>query len=122
MHPVANASKTATAVSLHLYSQPYVAMDFVDGRGVQQTIPVVHSATSTTMCCGDATAATCSAADSCDGAGTCDPRHTADGTTCEAGAFCTVGDACAAGACVEGSAPACGTDEGCDETADGLSR
>jgi hypothetical protein len=32
-------------------------MDFVDGRGVQQTIPVVHSATSTTMCCGDATAA-----------------------------------------------------------------
>ena len=40
LHLVANASQTATAVSLHLYSPPYVAMGFVDGRGVQQTIPV----------------------------------------------------------------------------------
>ncbi|GBG30791.1 Cysteine dioxygenase 1 [Hondaea fermentalgiana] len=47
MHMLQNESENDPAVTLHLYSPPFVQMAYLDSAGVDRVIPVVHSATST---------------------------------------------------------------------------
>jgi len=51
LHLLGNASEDNPAVTLHLYSPPFVHMAYLDSSGKDQVIPVVHSATSAGRCC-----------------------------------------------------------------------
>jgi len=51
LHKLGNASDSEPAVSLHLYSPPFVQMGYTDSAGTERIIPVVHSATSAGRCC-----------------------------------------------------------------------
>jgi cysteine dioxygenase len=62
LHVLGNASKDEPAVTLHLYSPPFVNMCFVDANGADRVIPVVHSATSAGRCCTADPIASCDSA------------------------------------------------------------
>mmetsp|Transcript_11335 Transcript_11335/g.22111 ORF Transcript_11335/g.22111 Transcript_11335/m.22111 type:complete len:790 (-) Transcript_11335:194-2563(-) len=51
IHMLQNEDEKDPAVTLHLYSPPFVQMAYLDSSGVDRVIPVVHSATSTKRCC-----------------------------------------------------------------------
>mmetsp|Transcript_22738 Transcript_22738/g.40293 ORF Transcript_22738/g.40293 Transcript_22738/m.40293 type:complete len:791 (+) Transcript_22738:324-2696(+) len=61
LHMLCNGGATAddVAVTLHLYSPPFVNMGYVDVTGVDRVIPVIHSAHSVERCCSADPISTC---------------------------------------------------------------